>query len=146
MERSSSMKLISDRLKNGEKPIGTFLNLGSQTAAECVAIAGMDYFIVDLEHSPFGLAEAADCIRMAKLKGISPLVRIPEISRANILKHLDVGAEGIIIPGLKTREETMQIPFFFLPDQSFFSCLWCRYGVLLMQNPCMPCGICRAEG
>ena len=81
MERSSSMKLISDRLKNGEKPIGTFLNLGSQTAAECVAIAGMDYFIVDLEHSPFGLAEAADCIRMAKLKGISPLVRIPEISR-----------------------------------------------------------------
>ena len=90
------MKLISDRLKNGEKPIGTFLNLGSQTAAECVAIAGMDYFIVDLEHSPFGLAEAADCIRMAKLKGISPLVRIPEISRANILKQLDVGAEGNI--------------------------------------------------
>ena len=85
-----------------------------------MAIAGMDYFIVDLEHSPFGLAEAADCIRMAKLKGISPLVRIPEISRANILKHLDVGAEGIIIPGLKTREETMQIPFFFLPDQIFF--------------------------
>ena len=109
MERSSSMKLISDRLKNGEKPIGTFLNLGSQTAAECVATAGMDYFIVDLEHSPFGLAEAADCIRMAKLKGISPLVRIPEISRANILKHLDVGAEGIIIPGLKTREEAEKI-------------------------------------
>ena len=103
------MKLISDRLKNGEKPIGTLLNLGSQTAAECVAIAGMDYFIVDLEHSPFGLAEAADCIRMAKLKGISPLVRIPEISRANILKHLDVGAEGIIIPGLKTREEAEKI-------------------------------------
>lgn len=103
------METLLEKLNGGEKPVGTFLNLGSQTAAECVAIAGLDYFIVDLEHSPFGLTEAADCIRTGKMRGISPLVRIPEISRANILKLLDVGAEGIVIPGLKTKEEAEKI-------------------------------------
>lgn len=103
------MSKLLDKLQSGQQPRGTFLNLGSSTAAECVAIAGMDYFILDLEHSPFGFTESADCIRAAQLKGISPLVRIPEISRANILKNLDLGAEGIVIPGLRTREEAEKI-------------------------------------
>ena len=102
------MKLI-DKIRNGERTAGTFLNLGSAVAAECAAIAGFDYVIIDLEHSQFGFPEAADMIKTAALRGMPALVRVPEISRAWILKLLDAGAGGIVVPGLKTKEEAERL-------------------------------------
>ena len=61
------MKLI-DKIRNGERTAGTFLNLGSAVAAECAAIAGFDYVIIDLEHSQFGFPEAADMIKKQTFK------------------------------------------------------------------------------
>ncbi len=91
------------------KSIGTFMQSAAAMISECAAIAGLDYVIIDLEHSQYGINEAMECIRASLLKGIIPLVRIPEISRNYILKLLDAGAKGLIIPGLKTVEEARRI-------------------------------------
>ena len=103
---------LYEKLIDGEVTIGTFLNLGSAVASECAAIAGFDYVIVDLEHSQFGINEAAEAFLRAERRGMSALARVPEISRAWILKLLDAGAKGIIVPGVKNFEEAEKLVAF----------------------------------
>lgn len=123
---------LLEKYRRGQRTIGTFLNLGTGVSAECLGLAGLDYFIVDTEHSPSGLAEAADCIRGAELRGITPLVRIGEISRSSILKALDVGAKGLVIPGVKTAEEIRRIVSFGkyppMGERGFCPTRCCGYG------------------
>lgn len=101
--------LVKEKMEQGKQAVGTFLDLGNGTVAECLGLAGVDYFIVDTEHSPFDLPEIMECCRSAQLKGITPFVRIKEISRGSIMKALDVGAQGLIIPGVQTVEEVKTI-------------------------------------
>ena len=103
------MGRLLDKTRKGLRTVGSFIGTGSPIAAECMAVAGLDYFIFDMEHSPYGLDEAVACIRASESSGISPLVRIPEITRENILKALDAGADGIVIPAVRTLEEAERI-------------------------------------
>lgn len=100
---------LKDKLAKGQKVLGTFLDLGTAEVAECLGLTGLDYFIVDTEHSPFDLPEVTECCRAAQLRGIAPFVRIKEISRGTVMKALDVGAEGLIVPGVTSVEEVKEL-------------------------------------
>lgn len=84
--------------QSGEKTLGTFSELASAIAVECIGLSGMDYAIIDSEHGACTPESALDYIRTAKLYGLSPFVRVEGISRPAILKMLDAGAEALIIP------------------------------------------------
>lgn len=100
---------MKDKLIKGESVIGTFFNIGGNTAAEALGISGLDFFIVDTEHGPFDVESTMDFIRSAEPKGITPLVRIKEISRAAVLKMLDIGAKGLIVPSVETVDQVKQL-------------------------------------
>lgn len=100
---------LKARMLAGERTLGTFFETGSATAAECLGLAGLDYIIIDTEHGPFNPQTALEYIRAAKLYGTTPLARVSEISRQAILKLLDVGAMGLVIPDVRTVEETKKI-------------------------------------
>jgi len=100
---------VREKMLRGEKTLGTFFELGSATAAECLGFSGLDYMIIDTEHGPFNPQSALDFVRAAKLYNITPFARVQEISRAAILKLLDVGAMGIIVPCVKTVEDARRI-------------------------------------
>ncbi len=48
-------------------------------------------------------------IRAAERRNITPLVRVKDFSRPSILKVLDVGAQGIIVPMIRTRQEVEKV-------------------------------------
>jgi len=100
---------LKAKMLAGEKALGTFFELGSATAVECLGLAGMDYIIIDTEHGPFDPDRALEFVRTAKLYNTTPLVRVQEISRAAILKMLDIGAMGLVIPNVNTVEEAEKI-------------------------------------
>lgn len=100
---------VREKMLAGEKTLGTFFELGSATAAECLGFSGLDYIIIDTEHGPYNPQSALEYIRAAKLYNITPFARVQEISRAAILKLLDVGAMGIIIPCVNTVEDAKKI-------------------------------------
>lgn len=100
---------VREKMLRGEKTLGTFFELGAPTSAECLGLAGLDYLIIDTEHGPFDPLSALDVIRAARLYRITPFARVQEISRPAILKLLDVGAVGLIIPNVSTVEEAEQI-------------------------------------
>lgn len=101
-------KVIS-KLKNGESVIGTFFEIGGATAVECLGISNLDFLIIDTEHGPFDVESSLSYIRAAELKGITPFVRIKNKSRDSILKMLDIGAQGIVIPCIETVDEVKKI-------------------------------------
>lgn len=97
--------LLREKLLKREKTLGTFFTLGSGSVAESLALSGLDYMILDTEHAAYGSMDVLEFARTAKLYGSTPLVRVQEVSRAAILKPLDAGAMGLIIPCVDTVEE-----------------------------------------
>lgn len=101
--------IVKEKLAAGQKVIGTFFELGGMPAVECLGIAGLDFLIIDAEHGPFGVESAMEYVRAAELKQITPFVRVSDISRPAILKMLDIGAQGLIIPCVETVEQVRKI-------------------------------------
>ena len=93
------------KIKNGERPVGTFFEIGSVTAAECLGRSGFDYMIIDNEHGTFEGESTLEAVRGANLSGILPFVRVREIARSAIMKPLDIGAKGLIIPFVEKVED-----------------------------------------
>ncbi len=100
---------VKEKLVAGNKVLGTFFELGGASAVECLARGGFDYIIIDTEHGPFSVETTMEYIRAAENNGLTPLVRIGEITRPSVLRILDIGAKGLIIPNIHTPEEVRQL-------------------------------------
>ncbi len=92
--------MLKKKLDNAERPIGIFFDTASEYLMECAGRTGIDFVIIDNEHSPVEAETSARLIRAAENAGLSALCRVREISRPAILKLLDVGAQGLIIPNV----------------------------------------------
>ncbi|OUJ71432.1 HpcH/HpaI aldolase family protein [Hymenobacter crusticola] len=97
------------KLQQGEPALGTFVQLGGTTIIECLALPGLDYVVLDLEHGTGSVAEAAAQILAAERHHLTPLVRIKDASRASVMSLLDQGAQGLVIPAIKTVEEVRDV-------------------------------------
>ena len=124
--------IVLDKFETGQRCLGTFTHLLSPTALNVLGQTGLDYVIVDLEHSPVGPGSAAELVNAAKGAGLCPLVRVNSISRGQILKMLDAGAAGLIVPAVKTAEEVRQLvayaKFAPLGNRGYQPTRDCRWG------------------
>ncbi|MYD96831.1 MAG: 2-dehydro-3-deoxyglucarate aldolase [Gammaproteobacteria bacterium] len=93
------------RLLAGEPLLGAFVNIESPTAVEMLAVAGMDFLMVDGEHGPIGPAEAVEMIRAAEARRIPVLSRVGENTQQVMAKYLDAGALGTMTPLVSSRED-----------------------------------------
>src|SRR5207302_9046245 len=60
--------------------------------------------MIDCEHGPMSLDEVEHMVRAAEVFGITPITRIPNHEDSTILRFLDRGVQGIIVPHVNTRE------------------------------------------
>lgn len=103
--------LLREKMLAGEKTVGSFFELGSGSVMECLCLSGLDYVIIDTEHGAFDPLAALEFIRTARLYDVTPLARVSEISRPAILKLLDAGAMGLIIPDVNSLEDVEKIVY-----------------------------------
>jgi 2-keto-3-deoxy-L-rhamnonate aldolase RhmA len=99
------MKGLKKRLNAGETLTGCWLNLGSSVTAEIVGLAGFDWVLIDLEH---GAGEPKDLLHQLQAlehTGAAPIVRVESVAKQRIHRVLDVGAEGVMCPQIKTIED-----------------------------------------
>ena len=89
---------IKRALARSEVVTGMLLFSGSPMVVEMMAAAGVDFVIIDMEHSALDLERCAHLIRAADAAGITPLVRVPEVDAALVKKVLNLGAMGIAVP------------------------------------------------
>src|SRR6188508_1524597 len=90
------------RLRRRDVMFGCFVGQPSPALAEMVGYAGFDYVILDLEHGPTGLETLENMLRAAQAAGAASLVRLPSPAQADILRVLDAGADGILVPHVES--------------------------------------------
>jgi 4-hydroxy-2-oxoheptanedioate aldolase len=88
-------------LRAGKPQIGSYVTFPSPEIVELFAAAGMDYVVIDLQHSSPDWQTLAHMIRAAEARRISPIVRVHSHEPALLLKVLELGAEGISLPGVR---------------------------------------------
>jgi 4-hydroxy-2-oxoheptanedioate aldolase len=93
------------RLHARETVIGSFANLGSPLTAEILAIAGYDWVVLDLEHGAGDRGVLLSPLQAVAGTGVATLVRIGAIDSSRALNALDLGADGVLIPRLRSAEE-----------------------------------------
>jgi 2-keto-3-deoxy-L-rhamnonate aldolase RhmA len=104
---------VKQALKRGEPVIGTMVSEArSPGFVWMLANAGFDFVFIDMEHGVFTLPEAADMIAVARLAGIVPLVRVPDLAYHVIAPVLDAGAMGLMLPRIETRTQAEQFVSF----------------------------------
>lgn len=65
--------ILKEKLARGEKPLGTFVGTGSAAVVECLGCAGLDFAILDNEHSPIEAETTARLVCAAERRNITPL-------------------------------------------------------------------------
>ena len=93
------------RLRDGHAVFGCiFQQFRSAEIPRLLAAAGFDFVFIDCEHGGFDLETIQDVVRVSRLAGITPLVRVGELSYSLAARALDVGAQGIILPRVEEPE------------------------------------------
>lgn len=103
------MNRLKEKLLRHERPVGTFVTTGSAAVVDCLGCTGLDFVILDNEHSPIEAESSCHMVRAAEARGLTPLARVREISRPAVLKLLDVGVQGLIVPNVRSAEDVRQV-------------------------------------
>ncbi len=104
------MNNLKRTLNEGGLVIGTMLSeVRNPNVAYMLAQCGYDYFIIDNEHGTYSPETVSNMIAAARGSGLSVIVRIPEIRRETILKPLDSGAAGLLVPQVNTADQAREI-------------------------------------
>jgi 2-keto-3-deoxy-L-rhamnonate aldolase RhmA len=97
-------------LDQGKPTYGTMIqDLRTPSIGQIMAQAGCDFLFFDMEHGPYNLETIADLVRVTRLSGITPLVRVPDAQYHLISRVLDLGAQGIMIPRVETKAQVEHI-------------------------------------
>jgi 4-hydroxy-2-oxoheptanedioate aldolase len=94
-----------ERLHAQEALLGSFINLDSSLTAEIMGMAGFDWIVIDLEHGAGNEHIMMGQLQALASSGTVTLVRVESITPARILHALDAGADGVLVPRLRTAEE-----------------------------------------
>lgn len=92
-----------------KKSFGTFFELGGRGAMESLTRTGIDYVIIDTEHGCFSEESTADAILAAERGGLLPYVRIGDTRRPYVLRMLDIGARGLIVPNIRSVDQVREV-------------------------------------
>jgi 4-hydroxy-2-oxoheptanedioate aldolase len=96
---------LKARLLGGERLVGALVRMPCEEIVEMLAVAGMDFVLVDCEHGPADMMALRTHIALAQVHGVPVLVRPGEHEPALVLRALDQGAQGIVAPHVDTAEQ-----------------------------------------
>src|SRR5947209_11369668 len=96
---------VKRALKAGQPSVGTWLSLGSITAARLMARTGFAWLTVDIEHSLVDWETATHMFASVADAGCTALARVPANRHDHIKRVLDNGAHGVVVPMVNSRAE-----------------------------------------
>ena len=87
-------------LAQGRRVCGVLVDVLSEDLVELFGHVGFDFAVLDAQHGGVDAEQARGLLRAAELTGLATLVRVPRNDAAEILRYLDAGAGGIIVPNV----------------------------------------------
>ncbi|HTU30408.1 MAG TPA: aldolase/citrate lyase family protein [Solirubrobacteraceae bacterium] len=93
---------LTQRIRDREPLLGTFVSLGSPAVTNLLASVGYDYLLIDLEHGAGSEAVLQSQLFAAEAAGAATMVRTETFDRIRIGRVLDLGARAIMLPRVDT--------------------------------------------
>ncbi|MDN3496356.1 HpcH/HpaI aldolase/citrate lyase family protein [Planococcus sp. APC 4015] len=95
-----------DALEAASRPLaGMWSCTGSPLVAEICAGSGLDWLLIDMEHSPVSLESVLAQLQAVAAYPITPVVRVPAADAVTIKQVLDAGAQNILVPMVSSAAE-----------------------------------------
>jgi len=84
---------------------GSWVFLDDAVTAQVMGRAGFDFITIDLQHSYSTMSSAAGLVDAVRQGGAPVVVRVPWNTPDLIMRSLDLGAEGVIVPMVNSAAE-----------------------------------------
>ncbi|MGG6310760.1 HpcH/HpaI aldolase family protein [Paenibacillus macerans] len=97
--------MLKAKIKSKQPVFGLFVSIPHPVIVELIGHAEYDFVIIDFEHASTNMESVEELVRAAELMEVTPLVRVSGVNRSEILKALDCGAQGVVIPHVERREQ-----------------------------------------
>ncbi|OAN37792.1 HpcH/HpaI aldolase family protein [Microbacterium sp. H83] len=95
-----------ERLAGSHRPlVGMWACSGSALVTEVAAGSGLDWLLIDMEHSANTLESTLLQLQVVAAYPIAPVVRVPSNDPVAIKQVLDLGAQNIIVPMVSSADE-----------------------------------------
>lgn len=105
MEKIAANSLLKTKLAAGQKLTGCAIQSPTPAFAEICGLAGFDFLFIDAEHGPLSEGDCLAMVTAAQLRGVASLIRVPAARPEVILRYMDIGAAGVIVPGVSNARE-----------------------------------------
>ena len=96
---------LKEMLRNGQQAVGCAISLGDSASAERLCKMGFDFVVIDTEHCPIAINQLETLLIAATPTESTLVVRSPWNDPVRVKRILDVGAEGVVIPWVNSRED-----------------------------------------
>ena len=101
---------LKQRVRNQDILLhGCVMDSRSGSVIEMYHEIGFDVVLIDREHAAFDLETVLEHIRIARILGIPSMVRVAEISYAEINRVMDQAPDGIYVPRIRSRQEVEEV-------------------------------------
>ncbi|MFQ6075198.1 MAG: HpcH/HpaI aldolase/citrate lyase family protein [Candidatus Bathyarchaeia archaeon] len=99
---------LKEIIREGRVAVGTGIYSFSPAAVEVAGYAGLDFVYIDTEHTPVDWQTLENLVRAAEIAGVTPIIRPEENDSTFIRKCLEIGAQGVLVPHVSTKEEAVR--------------------------------------
>ena len=96
---------LKEKMRQGEAVIGTFIEIGHPDVVEWLSRLGFDWLLLDSEHAPAGFETLQRMMQAMNGSNCVPIVRPQWNERVVIKRILDIGAYGVLLPWVNSKEE-----------------------------------------
>lgn len=100
---------LREAARQGRPALGLWSSLGDCLALEAMAASGPDYVCIDLQHGAATDANLVPMLQAVAAGGSAPIVRVPAESPAAIMRALDAGARGVIVPLVESGAQAARV-------------------------------------
>jgi 2-keto-3-deoxy-L-rhamnonate aldolase RhmA len=96
---------LLSRLRDGIPSVASFITIPDPFTAEVMGAAGVDLVVIDTEHSAMSAEQLQIVLTALHPTDAAVIVRVADNDPALIGQALDLGAEGVLVPGVRSRSE-----------------------------------------
>ncbi|MEI7474773.1 MAG: aldolase/citrate lyase family protein [bacterium] len=96
---------LKEKLNENQNVFGTWCLLPSPEVINVISKAGLDFVIIDMEHGTIDFVTAQKMVMAAEAEGSRAVIRVSKNEESEILRALDLGIDGIIVPHIDSVEE-----------------------------------------
>jgi 4-hydroxy-2-oxoheptanedioate aldolase len=96
---------LKQKLRQGQSVFGGLLRTPEPTLVEVLGYAGYDYVVLDAEHGAHSFEALDTLILTAYASDITPIVRVNENAPGLIMRVLDIGAQGVLVPHITNADD-----------------------------------------